>query len=191
MLQRFRNWFDPRPPSPAPAQKQCDHLTCSEEGIYRAPKSREQVNSSHHGDWLWFCLSHVRQYNSTWNYYANMSEMEVEEDIRANYTWQCPSWPLGHRSAKLAAKQPPISDPFDFVTDSTITYSTPVHPLCAKETQALALLNIGYPFTSKQLRETYRSLAKKHHPDANGGCPYAEEKLKKINEAYALLKALL
>jgi len=191
MLHRFRNWLDPRPPNPAPSQKKCDHSTCPGEGIYRAPKSREQISSPHSGDWLWFCLNHVRQYNSKWNYYANMSEGEVEEDIRANYTWQCPSWPLGQWSAKFAAKQPPLSDPFDFVTEPTTNPPTPSNPLHTKETQALALLNIAYPFTKEQLREAYRSLAKKHHPDTNDGCPHAEEKLKKINEAYALLKALL
>jgi hypothetical protein len=191
MLRRFRNWFEPNPPDPAPAQKTCDHPACLEDGAYRAPKSREQISSSHNDDWLWFCLEHVRKYNTKWNYYANMSEIEVEADIRANYTWQCPSWPLGQWSASLGTKQAPIFDPFDFITEPQAPRPAPANPLREQETQALALLNIGYPFSFEQLREAYRFLVKKHHPDTNAGCPHAEEKIKKINEAYALLKTLL
>ena len=34
----------------------------------------------------------------------------------------------------------------------------------------------------------YRTLAMKHHPDRNQGCPKSEELLKQINMAYTVLK---
>lgn len=38
-----------------------------------------------------------------------------------------------------------------------------------------------------QIRENYRELAKKYHPDVNIGNPRAEERFKDINEAYRVL----
>ena len=51
----------------------CDHPECAEAGLHRAPRSRDALNS-----YYWFCLDHVRAYNKAWNYYADMSDDEVE-----------------------------------------------------------------------------------------------------------------
>jgi len=49
---------------------------------------------------------------------------------------------------------------------------------------------LSYPFSQDDLRRCYRNLVKKYHPDANGGSPEAEEKIKRINEAYEVLKSV-
>ena len=41
------------------------------------------------------------------------------------------------------------------------------------------------------IRSAYRKLAKRHHPDANGGSRDAEERLKTINLAYAAVRSRL
>lgn len=41
--------------------------------------------------------------------------------------------------------------------------------------------------TLNQIKENYRELAKKYHPDVNIGNPKAEERFKDINEAYRVL----
>ena len=48
---------------------------------------------------------------------------------------------------------------------------------------------LGLPRTAglDQIKEAYRTLAKKHHPDLNPGNPQAEEEFKKINIAHNLL----
>jgi len=38
------------------------------------------------------------------------------------------------------------------------------------------------------IKQQYKTLVKKHHPDANGGSRIAEEKLKSINQAFAILE---
>ena len=48
---------------------------------------------------------------------------------------------------------------------------------------------LGVPMTATddQIKAAYRKLAKKFHPDLNGGNPVAEAKMQEINEAYNLL----
>jgi len=52
--------------------------------------SRERIN-----EYRWFCLDHVRTYNASWNYYAGLSDTEMEAELRADSTWNRPTWPLG------------------------------------------------------------------------------------------------
>ena len=41
------------------------------------------------------------------------------------------------------------------------------------------------------VKTRYKELAKRHHPDANGGDKAAEERLKTINIAYAAVRSKL
>ena len=50
------------------------------------------------------------------------------------------------------------------------------------------ILGVPEESTQDEIRTAYRDLAKKYHPDKTGGDKKAEEKLKKINEAYDVLK---
>jgi DnaJ-domain-containing protein 1 len=141
-------------------------------------------------DWYWFCLVHVRDYNARWNYYANMSETQIEQERRADVTWQRPSWPLGAFPGAQGAAQP-FQDPFGLFQDapspSQAFFQSGFSPR-SPEGKALAVLGLSYPFSHSDLQKNYRALVKKHHPDANGGSLEAEEALKRINEAYAVLK---
>jgi len=49
------------------------------------------------------------------------------------------------------------------------------------------ILGIEKNADAKQLKDAYRELAFQYHPDKNKGNPDAAEKMKKINEAYAVL----
>ena len=49
------------------------------------------------------------------------------------------------------------------------------------------ILGVSRNATKAELKKTYRKLAMKYHPDKNKGDKEAEEKFKKINEAYAVL----
>src|SRR5215475_13028722 len=70
----------------------CDHPGCIAGGDFRAPKSRLDLHN-----YYWFCLDHVRAYNSAWNYYAGMNDTEIEAEIRHDTVWHRPSWKLGDR----------------------------------------------------------------------------------------------
>src|SRR5512138_3617941 len=48
-------------------------------------------------------------------------------------------------------------------------------------------LGVGKTATDKEIKQAYRKLARKHHPDVNPGDKGAESKFKEINEAYEVL----
>lgn len=50
------------------------------------------------------------------------------------------------------------------------------------------VLGVSPKASSKEIKETYRRLARKYHPDVNPGDAGAEERFKEINEAYEALR---
>ena len=52
----------------------CDSPGCDALGEHRAPRSRDSLNH-----YYWFCLEHVRAYNARWNFYAGLSQAEIEK----------------------------------------------------------------------------------------------------------------
>src|SRR2546428_6416822 len=48
-------------------------------------------------------------------------------------------------------------------------------------------LGVAKAANAKEIKQAYRKLARKHHPDVNPGDKAAESKFKEINEAYEVL----
>src|SRR3979409_1625215 len=48
-------------------------------------------------------------------------------------------------------------------------------------------LGVAKTATEKEIKQAYRKLARKHHPDVNPGDKSAEARFKEINEAYEVL----
>lgn len=185
-----RNSVDPVfPAEPEAPVRGCDHPGCEGGGEFRAPHSRLELDR-----YFWFCLEHVRAYNAAWNYYAGMSEGEIEAHIRQDTVWQRPTWKLGQRHTPFGER---VRDPFGFQNGYANGHanghrhngSDRVARATSACEQALAVFDIEPPFTAVRLKARYKVLVKEHHPDAHGGDKVAEEKLKIINQAYATLKA--
>jgi hypothetical protein len=166
---------------------------CPEAGEYRAPKSRTSLH-----EYWWFCLEHVRAYNAAWDYYKGMTPGQIEAQLRADTSWQRPTWPLGRLGPTAfdasAFSEDVLADPLATLQAGRINRgrtrpSADATP--AELREPLSTLGLQWPLTMDALKDRYKALAKRHHPDANGGDRAAEERLKTINLAYAALRAHL
>ncbi|MFQ5971953.1 MAG: J domain-containing protein [Alphaproteobacteria bacterium] len=133
---------------------------------------------------LWFCLDHVREYNAAWNYYEGMSETEIEVELRKDAIWHRPTWPLrGWPDERY-------HDPFGLFDDRPERSSEEQVGRWgwrSGDAEALAVLDLRPPVTVASIKQRYKELVKRHHPDANGGDSRHEERLKEINRAYGRL----
>jgi hypothetical protein len=175
--------FAPDPEAPGHF---CDMPGCPNEGEYRAPKSRHNLR-----EWYWFCLEHVRAYNAGWDYYKGMSPVEIEAHMRADTGWQRPTWPLGRLGA--GSEEEIFHDRLDILGAAGIRRGQ--HAASASVPselrQPLDTLGLPWPVSLEDVKARYKELAKRHHPDANGGDRGAEERLKNINLAYAAVRSHL
>ena len=172
----------------------CAAPGCPAEGSYRAPKSRDQLR-----EYRWFCLDHVRIYNASWNYYVGLSDSEMEAHIRSDLVGNRPTWPLG-KGQQAAPAGPGGATPFDNLADPfgllrghgpQVRGAPPPPALTPAEKRAFSTLGLDYGVSYDELRAQYKALVKRHHPDTHNGSKEAEERLKRINEAYKTLKTRL
>ncbi len=167
-------------PDPAAPGRRCDMPGCEAAGQYRAPKSRLALT-----EYFWFCLEHVRAYNASWDFYKGMSPGEIEAQLRADAGGQRPTWPLGHIGGNMHIDEAMLRDPLHILATGQPAPRQEVPP---ELREPLATLGLDWPLTLDVLKARYKALAKRHHPDANGGDRGAEERLKTINLAYAALR---
>ena len=62
-------------------------------------------------------------------------------------------------------------------------------PLTPPQVVALDVLNLEAGASLHQIKARYKELVKRFHPDANGGDRGAEERLKRVIQAYGVLRA--
>ncbi len=137
--------------------------------------------------YVWFCLEHIREYNQAWDFFKGMNEQQIERERRADSVWQRETWPLGKDKPQAKRWQSAsFQDDFGFFGDQAKS-EAPKQPV-SEETEALSVLGLKHPVTIEEIRTKYRALAKALHPDANGGDPEAEDRLKDVTRAYASLK---
>src|ERR1700722_13598000 len=59
--------------------------------------------------------------------------------------------------------------------------------MAAKEQDYYQTLGVAREADTEEIRKAYRKLARKHHPDLNPGDKAAEDRFKKVQEAYDIL----
>lgn len=173
--------------------RSCDHPGCGAPGAYRAPRSRDQLTS-----YFWFCLEHVRAYNKAWNYCAGMDVEEVEHHVRRDTVWRRPSWRFGSERGARPIGLDDVEDALGILgirrrprPVATVRRDGRIFPPGSPEARALRVLELDGPVTLMLVKARYKELAKRFHPDANGGCKRSEERLKSVNAAYMTLRKSL
>ena len=133
----------------------------------------------------------MRAYNLAWDFFAGMSQAEIEGYLREDVTWHRPTWPLGSQRQRAAGWR--WQDPYHLFLNGDGLNGAPgarngtVCPVGRQAARMLAVLDLAPGATRAELKARYKQLAKRHHPDLHGGDKRAEERLKLINEAYTYL----
>ena len=177
----------------------CQWKGCTVAGLHRAPKGRGRD-----GQFYFFCMEHVRQYNASYNYFDGMSNTEAESFRKDALTGHRPTWKLGEnawaagKEALAAARRytrfarGSAQDPHDIFEEGQSPEAKPVgepsRPLRNLERKALDSLALSEGASRGEIKARFKELVKRHHPDANGGDRGAEDKLREIIQAYNYLK---
>ncbi|NND49226.1 MAG: DnaJ domain-containing protein [Rhizobiales bacterium] len=179
-----------KPRDVEPEGPRCQWNGCLRTATHRAPKGR-----SHEGQYLHFCVDHVREYNRGYNYFDGMRDDDVARYQRDNVTGHRPTWKLGVRGgaapaggAKTAAAHETI-DPFGlFGAAPKPPPRAPKRTIGNAARKAFDTLGLDAGASSSEIKAKYKVLVKRHHPDANGGTRDAEDRLVEIIKAYRYLR---
>jgi hypothetical protein len=173
----------------------CERAGCVEPGAHRAPKGRGRE-----GQYWRFCLSHVREYNAAYNYFAGMSDEDVQKYQKDAVVGHRPTWNMavngGHRR-RDGAQNP---DEFDYLDPLGVMRSAGFEGARAAAeppkprrpgpvVQALETLGLDENAGAVEIKAQYKTLVKRFHPDAHGGDRSYEARLRDIIRAHDTLKA--
>lgn len=192
LFDRIRIKPERRDDARAPA---CAWPGCVEAGSHRAPVGRHRE-----GEYQTFCLAHVRAYNQSYNYFAGMSDDAVAAYQRDALTGHRPTWRIGVDAAAAAAgpaRRPGpdwsgrrAADPYSFFNGGggAAAPAEPRRTVSALQREALDVMDLDDAATAEEIKTRYKTLVKLHHPDANGGDRSSEERLRRVIQAYGVLK---
>ena len=177
--------------------KICEHPTCNEAGEFRAPGDRRHGFDGP-GEWRWFCLDHVREFNSGYDWFEGMSAEEIYAAQAPGSGWRTeqpayrptagvdgmPRWadyddPLDAISARAAGIKSRAAREAEMAMDGRFS---------REEAQALEVMGLGLDVDRRRLRRRYSELVRRYHPDRNGGDRKYEARLNRVVEAYQTLR---
>lgn len=169
----------------------CDWPDCAEAGEFRAPpEGGRRAGFDGPGDWRWFCLDHVRAFNSGYNFFSGMSQDEIQ-DAHNPYG----GWDRETRAFAANGSPPPkwadFADPLDAIGARFARVAqvrTDGRDLSEGDRRHLRVLGLSIDDDRKMLRTRYTELVRKFHPDRNGGDRSHENALQAVIEAYQSLK---
>lgn len=140
MAPQSRSWGFPRwrgyeSGQEAAVKRMCDRDLCERPGDHKAPKSPEQLE-----EYYWFCQAHAEEYNRSWDYFANRSQEQKDEEIKKG-RWH------GRRTH------------WDTINNNEYDSGT---------RGAMAVLGLGAGDGIIELKRAYKEQVKEHHPDRGG-----------------------
>jgi curved DNA-binding protein CbpA len=177
----------------------CQWQGCSEGGEFRAPMGRGRE-----GRFFLFCLAHVQAYNKSYNYFQGMSDDEVAAFQKSAVTGHRPTWNMGSNATDAAAagrsgaarfrqfernaRRGPESVFADDDEAAAREEKARRQPLGNMARKSLQALNLDGRPSKTEIKNRFKDLVKRHHPDVNGGDKGSEDRLREIIQAYNYLK---
>ncbi len=173
------------------------HPGCDEPGEFRAPGSR-LASFDGPGEWRWYCLDHVREFNAGFDWFAGMSADEIYEAQAPGAGWRTES-PSFRATAGIddTPRWADFDDPLEAIAarangirnrarrEMDVAASGRIN---REEAAALETMGLGSDIDRAKLRRRYSELVRRFHPDRNGGDRRHEARLGQVVEAYQLLR---
>ncbi len=180
------------------SQRPCDWPECLERGEFRAPGVRASGFDGP-GDYRWFCLDHIREFNAGYDFFDGMSSDDILAAHSPLHGWdresrsfrpdagagQTPRWadfidPLDAIGAHLRARAGVGSAAAGLRRDGRMVSS--------EERRALDVLGLSLDADRRALRSRYSELVHRYHPDRNGGDRSNEAQLQAVVSAWHVLR---
>ena len=179
-------------------ERVCEAPGCCEAGEFRAPGDR-RPGFDGPGDWRWFCLPHVREFNAGYDWFHGMSAEEILAAQSPVAGWATETRAFRPDSgAQGMPRWADFADPLDAIGTRAETIrrraqarheSTARHDrFTPREREALSTMGLAPDVDRRALRQRYSELVRRYHPDRNGGDRSQEGRLTRVVEAYQLLR---
>jgi len=161
----------------------CDWSNCKKVGNYKAPIEKDNSKK-----FRLLCLEHIKIFNKKWNYFANMTNEEIEYFIKSDLTWHKPtkSFNSSENFFNILWNNA-LEDKLNIFKSSNFK-NFKKDKLTSTDRDALDIMGLKYEAKWEEIQKKFKSLVKKYHPDKNLGSKKFEDKLKKITLAYSKLK---
>ena len=172
----------------------CQWEDCEMPAVHKAPKGRGME-----GQYYNFCLKHVREYNKNYNYFEGMNQTDLSKFQKEAMLGDRPTWKLGVDNKdqlgsfsaeeilkKLKANRTGINQ-----DGEKLNYNSQKRQKIGNAAKkALYVLGLDNSSSSDEIKNRYKLLVKKHHPDLKGGKETSDEKLIEIIKSYRYLKSI-
>jgi hypothetical protein len=170
----------------------CDHAGCAEAGEFRAPPAEGTRSGDGPGQFRWFCLEHVRAFNSRYNFFDGMSADEIHRAQRPYAGWERETRAFAQNGTDPGPRWADFSDPLDAIAARYRREAAPERsdgkPLSGQDRESLKVLGLEANADRGALRRRYSELVRRYHPDRNGGDRAHEARLQKVIAAYQQLR---
>ena len=181
--------------------RDCEAPGCEDAGEFRAP-GRRPSGFDGPGEWRWFCLEHVREFNAGYDWFEGMSAEEIyaAQSPASGWRTESPTFGPGAQAGGGIDGMPrwaDFNDPLDAISarmggirsraERTATMAMDGR-FSKEEAAALETMGLGSDTDKRRLRRRYSELVRRYHPDRNGGDRTYEKRLGRVVEAYQVLR---
>ncbi len=161
----------------------CEWSKCKKTGVYKAPVEKDNSKK-----FKLLCLEHIKVFNKSWNYFADMKEQEIENFIKSDLTWHKPTKSFGSSENFFRILWVNALDDKPGMFKDSIFKNFKKSKLSDKDRDALKILGLKNDTNWSDIQKRFKILVKKYHPDKNRGSRKYEDILKKITLAYSQLR---
>ena len=175
-------------------ENNCQWEGCEIPAVHKAPKGRGME-----GQYYNFCLKHVREYNKNYNYFEGMNQTDLSKFQKQAMLGDRPTWKLGvdnkdqlaSFSAEEILKKLKANRADTNQDDEKLNLKDRKRQKIGNAAKkALYVLGLDNASSSDEIKNRYKLLVKKHHPDLKGGTETTDEKLIEIIKSYRYLKSI-